>query len=130
MGWTGHGGIALAVSHILTELPRTRARGQCWLPADILLACGLSRETFVAGIDRKAVANAVAALCEKGLKHFSLFGEATRHLPKSLRPVVLPVFAAKHALERAGTKPQDVQLNGIAVSNLRKFLSMAGAAIF
>lgn len=127
---SGHGGIALAVSTILADLPRTRTRGQCWIPADILAACGLARETFVAGSDGKAVANAVAAFSEKGLKHFSHFKEATMGMPKTLRPAFLPVFAAKLALERANGQPQDVQSNGVAVSNLRKFLSMARVAVF
>jgi phytoene synthase len=127
---SGHGGIALAVGLILSELPVTRARGQCWIPADLLAACGLTRETWVAGTDGEAVANAVAAFSGKGLEHFSHFKEAARSLPNSLRPAFLPVFAARLALERASAKPQHVQSNGVAVSNLRKFLSIIHAAVF
>jgi 15-cis-phytoene synthase len=127
---SGHGGIALAVSNILMELPRTRARGQCWIPADILAACGLSRETYVAGLETVAIANAVSAFSALGQKHFSLFQEAFRTLPKSMRPAYLPVFAARHALDRAANNPAEVPVRGVTVSNLRKFLSIARAAIF
>jgi 15-cis-phytoene synthase len=126
---SGHGGIVLAVSTVLAGLPLTRAKGQCWLPADILSACGLSRDSFAAGGNAALTANAVRAFAELGQKHFRLFALASERLPKSLRPVYLPVFAARHVLNRAGAKPADVAADGVPVSALRKFLSMARAAI-
>lgn len=127
---SGHGGIALSVSAILSDLPRTRAKGQCWLPADLLSACGLNREAFVAGQDLAAMANAVSAMAEEGLSHFRSYAQAAKRLPKSLRPAYLPVVAAHHVLGRAAASPGNVSKQGIQVSNLRKFLSMARAAIF
>lgn len=126
---SGHGGIVLAVSQALAEIPRLRARGQCAIPAEILSACGLSRDAFLAGGDPAASANAVLAFAELGLKHFRLFTDAARKLPKSLRPVFLPVFAARHASVRAAKKPGDAAAHGVSASSLRQFLSMARAAI-
>lgn len=126
---SGHGGIALSVSHALVDLPRMRAKGQCAIPAEILSACGLSREAFVAQTESAGSANAVLAFAELGLNHFRLFAGAARKLPKVLRPVFLPVFAARHALDRAVKKPGEVAAHGEFVSPLRQFLSIARASI-
>jgi 15-cis-phytoene synthase len=126
---SGHGGITLAVSNILSDLPRTRSRGQCWIPGDILAACGMTRESFVAGNDSAAMTNAVQAFSELGQKHFHSFKLAAQRLPKTLRPVYLPVFAARHVLNSAAARPGEVATKGVSVSALRTFLSIARAAI-
>jgi phytoene synthase len=126
---SGHGGIALAVSAILSDLPRTRAKGQCWIPADVLMACGLTRETYVAGKDSLAIANAVSAFAGQGLDHFNLFSKSAKSLQNALKPAYLPVHAARHALDRAGRKPAEVQSQGVSISNLRKLLTMVRSAI-
>ena len=127
---SGHGSIVLATGSIFSQLPRMRAKGQCWLPADLLSACGLTREAFFEGNDSAAMANAMSAMAEQGLKHFRMYSETVKRLPKSLRPAYLPVHAGLVALERVANKPGDVFADGVSVSNLRKFLSMARAAIF
>lgn len=126
---SGHGGIVLAVNHALLDLPRMGARGQCAIPAEVLSACGLSRESFLAGSDPAASANAVLALAELGRNHFGLFADAARKLPKTLRPVYLPVHAARHAIERASRMPGEAATSGVSVSTLRQFLSIARAAM-
>lgn len=126
---SGHGGVALSISTILSNFPRTRSRGQCWIPSDILAACGLTRETFVSGDNPALIASAVSAFAELGLKHFSQFSAAANELEKPQKPAFLPVFPARLAMVRAAAKPSDVLVNGAHVSNLRKFLSMARAAL-
>lgn len=127
---SGHGSIVLAASAILSSLPTARARGQCWMPADILTACGLTRESFVSGTNASACSSAVAAVAELGIKHFRSFKDAAARLPKPLRPAYLPVFAARHVIIHASRKPGKILTEGAEVSSLRKFLSMAKAAVF
>ena len=125
----GHGGVALAISHILSRLPQTRARGQCWLPADLLSACGLDRESFVAGDDAVAMARASKAMAELGLEHFAKFKALTTHIAKSVKPAFLPVFVAPLLLQRIAADPANAHQTPPAISQLRKFAAVAFAAI-
>ncbi len=125
----GHGGVALAVSHILSRLPQTRARGQCWLPADLLSACGLDREGFVAGEDLAAMARVSKAVAELGLGHFAKFKALAPHIAKSVKPAFLPVFVAPLGLQRIAADPALAHQAPPAISHLRKFTAVAFAAI-
>ncbi|MGB8818681.1 MAG: squalene/phytoene synthase family protein [Rhizobiaceae bacterium] len=126
---SGHGGIAVAVGRILAAMPATRRRGQCYMPQDLLAACGLSREAYVEGSDTAAMASAAVALAALGLSHHDRFKVAARHLPTSLKPALLPVYPARFVLERAAADPADVFTAPIAISSLRQFMSIARAAL-
>lgn len=125
---TGHGGVALAIAGVLSELPRTRTRGQCWMPQDMLAACGLDREAFVKGEDGAAMERACKALAELGLAHAQKFAGHWKALPKGLRPAFLPVIAAKPLLDRIAAKPGETHRVAAEISRLRKIALMAWAA--
>ncbi|MGL4490562.1 MAG: phytoene/squalene synthase family protein, partial [Rhizobiaceae bacterium] len=61
---SGHGGVALGIANIIQRLSVTRRRGQCFVPSDLLSACGMDRDAFVRGDDKAKVKNATDALCE------------------------------------------------------------------
>jgi 15-cis-phytoene synthase len=124
----GHGGVALAISGILTRLPLTRARGQCFLPQDLLSACGLDRESFVAGGDGSAMARASKAMAELGLGHAAKFKALSKQLPKTLKPAFLPIATAPLVLKRAAAKPDTVHKASVTVTQLHKFLALAFTA--
>jgi phytoene synthase len=58
----GHGGCARAMAGLLCALPLHRARGQCFVPRDILVAAGTTPESFVKGEDSAATGRAIEAL--------------------------------------------------------------------
>lgn len=125
----GHGGVALAISGILSRLPQTRARGQCWLPQDLLTACGLTRETFVSGEDAAATSRAVKAMAELGLAHMAKYQPLASGLPKSVKTAFLPVAVSPLLLKRAAAFPLGVDKAPANVSHLRKFAALFWAAV-
>lgn len=97
----GHAGCAQAVAGLVRLLPLHRARGQCYVPADILAAAGADREDIVSGGEGEAAARAVAAFVELGREHAARFEAEARDMPPSLRPAFLPAALARPYLERA-----------------------------
>lgn len=101
----GHAGCAQAVAGLLSLLPQHAARGQCFVPADILTAAGTSVEELTASDPGTAAENAVAAMLALGREHLSAFQRLAPDLPATLRPAYLPVAGTPvwfHKLERAG----------------------------
>lgn len=87
----GHAGCAQAIGGLLRLLPIHRARGQCYVPRDILSAAGTSPEEFIAGDAPEAGRRAVEAMIALANHHLAAFREGARRLPQSLRPAFLPV---------------------------------------
>src|SRR5262245_53259074 len=87
----GHAGCAQAITGLLRLLPRHRARGQCFVPRDILAAAGTTPEEFVAGNDGRSAERAVAAMIALAREHLAGFERNVLELPASLRPAFLPV---------------------------------------
>ena len=103
----GHAGCAQAVAGTLRMLPIHRARGQCYVPLDLLEAAGTSREALLAGRDEAALGRMVAAMVALGREHWSAFLRHAHAMPASLRPAFLAAGLAPAYLERlaaAGTR--------------------------
>jgi phytoene synthase len=96
----GHAGCAQAVTGLLLLLPRHRARGQCFVPADILAAAGSSPEEFLAGDGGQSAGRAVAAMVALAREHLAAFRENAPSLPGSLRPAFLPLALTGAYLDR------------------------------
>ena len=87
----GHAGCAQAITGILRLLPIHQARGQCYLPKDILAASGTSPEEFVAGEGGPAATRAIIATAALAKEHLMAFEDGARTLPEILRPAFLPL---------------------------------------
>ncbi len=104
----GRAGCAQAMTGLLLLLPLHRARGQCFVPAEILAAVGSSREEFLAGNGGEGAGNVVAAMIALAREHLVAFERGAGELPQSLRPAFLPLAltgAYLDALERPGFSP-------------------------
>jgi 15-cis-phytoene synthase len=124
----GHGGIALGIAGILNRLPQARAGGHCYMPQDLLAACGLTRETYLSDGDTRALTSAIKAMSALGLSHHVKYVALAKLLPKSIKPAFLPVIVAPLVLRRSAANPAVASQAPITVSNLRKFVAIAGAA--
>ena len=87
----GHAGCAQAIIGILRLLPLHRARGQCFVPRDILAAAGTTPEEFIATGAGEPAERAVAAMIALARDHLTAFLAGARTLPGTLRPAFLPV---------------------------------------
>lgn len=97
----GHAGVAQSVAGHLMLMPRHQARGQVFLPGDILAATGLDRETFLAGHDKAAVSAAILAFAALGREHLGKARAALRDLPESVRPAFIPSAISTPVFARA-----------------------------
>jgi 15-cis-phytoene synthase len=90
-GPAGHAGCAQSITGLLRLLPHHRARGQCFVPRDILSAVGSSPEEFVSGDGGAGMSGALSAMIALAADHLTAFERGARELPVSLRPAFLPV---------------------------------------
>lgn len=102
----GHAGCAQAITGILRLLPLHRARGQCYVPRDILAAAGTTPEEFVSAGAGEPAERAVAAMIALARDHLSAFVAGARALPETLRPAFLPMALVPAYLEALSRKPK------------------------
>jgi len=103
----GHAGCAQAIAGLLRSLPIARARGQCYLPVDLLAAAGTTPAMFNSGEDAPAARRAIEAMVALGREHWTTFQRQTANMPQSVLPAFLPAALAPaylHAVERQGIK--------------------------
>jgi phytoene synthase len=103
----GHAGCAQAIAGLLRSLPIARARGQCYLPVDLLMAAGTNPEKFNSGGDEPAAMRALEAMIALGREHWAAFQRQAATLQQSLRPAFLSAALAPtylDAVERQGAK--------------------------
>ncbi|WP_205910136.1 phytoene/squalene synthase family protein [Rhizobium rhizophilum] len=96
----GHAGVALAVAGAILLMPIHRARGQVYMPTQILASAGLDCETFLAAGNDDRLNAAIQAFAGFGLDHLRK-ARAAGQLPKGLLPAFLPVTLAEPVLKRA-----------------------------
>ncbi len=125
----GHAGCAQAIAGLVRLLPLHRARGQCYVPADILAAAGASRDDIVAAGDGEAASRAVGAFVELGREHAARFEAEAKGMPASLRPAFLPASLARPYLERAAAAGPAVLREVADLSVLRRHWTLLRRAV-
>lgn len=116
----GHAGCAQAITGLLLLLPRHRARGQCFIPADILSAVGTSATDFIKGEDQDSAAAGVAAMIALAREHLVAFEKGAVSLPVSLRPAFLPLALTAGVLRRMEGRETAVLEGRISLPHLRR----------
>jgi phytoene synthase len=96
----GHAGVAQAVAGALLLMPRHFARGQVYLPLDMLSAAGLDRETFLARQDRQRLDIVIEMFAAFGLEHLGKVDLRAGQSRGAFLPF-LPVALARGILVKA-----------------------------
>lgn len=125
----GHAGCAQGIAGLLRLMPLHSARGQCFVPADMLAAAGTDRDGFAAGSDSAAARRAVAAMVALGREHAARFAEEARGMPASLRPAFLPAALAPAYLDRIGSRGFDPLSEAAEISPLRRHWTLLRRAM-
>ncbi len=125
----GHAGCAQAIAGLLRLLSIHMARGQCFIPRDILAASGTTPEAFVSGQAGAAAARAIDAMTALAREHLLHFRRRAGELPSSLRPAYLPVGLAGAYLDRISAMGADNLLRSADISVLRRLSLIALRAI-
>ncbi|MFA7415305.1 MAG: phytoene/squalene synthase family protein [Rhizobium sp.] len=124
----GHAGVAQAVSGTLLLMPVTRARGQIYIPLEILSATGLDREGFLAGVDRARISAAIEAFAGLGRDHLEK-ARREEQLPASVFPAFLPVALVAPVLEAAVRAGAGIFDQDIRPAQWRRQLHLLRASI-
>lgn len=100
----GHAGVAQAVAGTLLLLPGQIARGQLYIPAEILGAVGLDRTSFLEGGDTARIDACIEAFAGFGLDHLARALPDGQKVPETLAAAYLPVALARPVLSAAARK--------------------------
>jgi len=116
----GHAGVAYGIATLIRQMPLHRARGQIYLPADLLDAAGTDAGHWLADEDDPAFANAAGAFVALGREHLAKARAALAEVPKGLRAPfavlgVADAVLAKAAKAGAGARTQPVRLSPVTV---------------
>ena len=87
----GHAGVALGVARLIADLPMYAARGNCYLPADVLARHGALPEAAAAGLSSPAMIAAVDELRQLARDHAARAWSAARAMAPAGRVALLPL---------------------------------------
>jgi phytoene synthase len=105
---SGHAGVAYAITGLLRALPITSARGQVFIPREILERHGASPEDARARRSGPGLAAALRELRDTAREHFAKAEKAVAGLPHDISPAYAPLaFLPGYlaALERGAGAP-------------------------
>ncbi|MDI4662774.1 squalene/phytoene synthase family protein [Xanthobacter autotrophicus] len=77
---SGHGGVAIAMTGLMRAFPIHAARGQCYLPLDLLARHGIGRDEAVSGKASPALLAALSDLRAEAKRHLGAAREAAARL--------------------------------------------------
>lgn len=100
---TGHAGCAQAITGLTRLLPIHRARGQCYVPAEILAASGSTVASLLEGAAGSE--GAVLAMAALARQHLEIFRREAGAIPPKLRPAFLPLALTDSYLSRIENDP-------------------------
>jgi 15-cis-phytoene synthase len=108
LGVAGHAGIAYGITGLLRALPWHSARGQVFVPAEILRTHGAESGDLTAGRASSAVLASLADLRALARTHLDTFDARLHSLPDQSRSAYLPVSLCEpylRLMERPGYDP-------------------------
>lgn len=120
----GHAGVALTIVQTLANLPRTLARGQMMLPADVLARHGAEPASLLAGEDTPQGRAALAEMRDHARHHLGRVAKLMPDLPPEALPAFLPVATVPRLLKRLETVPGNPLRTLVDVSPLARLWSL------
>lgn len=115
----GHAGVALGIAQILRQMVHHRARGQIFVPADILHAIGLDGAQFLALNEAARLEPVIAVLTAMGREHLDKANEATNSLEKQHRGAFLLLVICKLVFDRADESFGKVAIEPVQIPPLK-----------
>jgi phytoene synthase len=95
-----HAGLGYAIAGLLHAFPVHAARGQLFLPAEVLERHGVDRQDFAAGHATAELRLALAEMRRQAREHLAQAGRLAEGIPVTGLPAVLPVALARPRLDR------------------------------
>ncbi len=124
----GYAGVAFGMAGLMRSLPIHRARGQCYVPKDLLARRELTPAHVLAGRFDGAMALVLAELRYHAARRLSEARAQETSVPSKALPAFLPVCLTDLYLEKLA-RPGFNPLRGVAeVSQMRRQLRLARCA--
>jgi 15-cis-phytoene synthase len=101
-------GVAYAFAGLLRAFPIHAARGQLYVPLDVLQRTGAKPEDVLAGRNTRELRAALAGLRQRARSHFDAFAKGERAVSPAQKPALLPAGLVPlylDRLERSATEP-------------------------
>ncbi|CAH0340564.1 phytoene/squalene synthase family protein [Rhizobium sp. CECT 9324] len=124
----GHAGVAQAVAGCILLLPIHRARGQVYLPLEILRAVGLEGADLLKGSDTARLSAAIEAFAGLGLDHLDK-ARRSGTPSRSILPAYLPATLARRVLLSARKKGAGILDHDIRPPQWRRQLRMMATLV-
>lgn len=125
----GHAGVAQSVAGAILLLPEHHAKGQVFIPSEILSATGLTRESFLKGDDKERIGNAIRAFVSFGRQHFDSFRRQGA-IAAPLIPAYLPMVSCKRVFSDAERCGAGCLEKALQPSQWRRQLMMMRSLLF
>lgn len=103
----GHAGMAYGIAGLLRAFPHHAARGQLYLPADLLAQHHVDVDSIFAGTSTPALLNAFTELREVARDHYRELDRLLPDLPAEAQPAFLPLILADLYLSRMERRRYD-----------------------
>jgi 15-cis-phytoene synthase len=103
-----HGGLAYAITGLLRAFPLHAARGQLYVPLEILERHGAKPEDVFAGRAGPGISAALAEMRRIARSHYDAYAQAARTIPPAPAPAFLPLALVPlylKRLERSAQRP-------------------------
>ena len=124
----GHAGIAHGITLLLRGLPQHAARGQVFLPLDLLERHGLGRDDVLAGRMTSALAAVLAELRGRAREELAATRRLIRDIPPEVAPAFLPVSLVEMCLDRMDRADYDPYRTPVEAPQWRRQLRLWRAA--
>ncbi len=124
----GPAGIAIGLTRMLRDLPRHAARGQLYLPADLLTRHGAKPEEILGGRTTPELRAALAELRQHVRRYLEAFDAALPTLSSAAIPPVLPVALVRLTLARMERSDYDPFRTDVEVPQWRRQWTLWRAA--
>lgn len=125
----GHAGVAYGIAGLMRLAPLHRARGQVYVPGDILATSGLGATGWLAGEDREAMARVASVLTALASEHLAKAEAAVAALPKTLRPAFLPLAVVRPVVAKTQKAGAEHAFRPVSISPLRLQLAYLRRAV-
>lgn len=116
----GHAGVAYGLCGLMRALPWHAARGQMYLPADLLDRHGVDRQTVLKGEATPELKAALAELRSHARHHLGRVRQKLKDVPPQAAAVFLPLALVEPVLARMDAKDFDPLRGSAELSQLRR----------
>ncbi|MET0481728.1 MAG: phytoene/squalene synthase family protein [Aestuariivirgaceae bacterium] len=125
---SGYAGVAVGIAGLMRSLPQHRARGQCYVPLDLLARRGLSPAHVLAGRADAAMAVVLAELRHVAESRLREARAAETEMPVAALPAFLPASLAETYLRKLSRVGASVLTEGAPVPQVWRQLRLLRAS--